>query len=264
MPPRIQLTADQAKYLHDHCKTKTGKQMARDLGLDQGVVYRYMAEHGIKLSRSEWCRLRGEARIGVTTYTPEEDQYILDHYMTKPIKAIAAEMGRSWTGIMGRLRAMGLELPTEVRERNRQAGRFVPGQISHNAGKPLPEHIKAKLVATQFKKGNLPHNTLMDGAISIREDKRGVPYKFIRIGLGKWESLARYNYRQAHGPIPHGMVLIYVDGDSLNCELSNLKLITRKENMLRNSIQNYPSDIKQSIHTLSQLKKKIRHAEKQD
>lgn len=264
MPARREFTDHQIEYMHANCRTQMPKEIARALGLDAGVVYRYMHNNGIKMSRAESCRLRGQRRIGFTTYTAEEDQYIREHYLIMPIKAMANELGRSWTGIMARLRNMGLELPKEVREHNSKIGRFHPGHISHNTGKPLPEHIREKIKHTQFKPGNLPKNTLYDGALSIRADARGVPYKFIRVGLSRWESLARYNWRKAHGPIPHNHCIIYLDGDTLNCELSNLKLITRREHMLRNSIQNYPAEIKTAIHTLSRLNQKIRHAEKQD
>jgi hypothetical protein len=86
-----------------------------------------------------------------------------------------------------------------------------------------------------FKKGHLPANTLYDGAITVREDNRGVPQQMIRTGLGEWEYLSRYLWVQAHGPIPEGYVVAFKDKDTLNCVLENLELITKAENLGRNS-----------------------------
>jgi hypothetical protein len=37
-----------------------------------------------------------------------------------------------------------------------------------------------------------------------------------------------------HGPIPKGIVVRFKDGDHLNCNIENLEMISRKENLLRN------------------------------
>lgn len=264
MPAPIKITDQQIQYMHTHCRTKTAAQISRDLGLRVEVVRRYMMQHGLKLSRPEACRLRGEARIGFTSYTADDDQYIRDHYLDIPIKRIAADLGRSNCGVMGRIRAMGLQVPSEVISRNKKQSYFKKGQEARNKGVPMLPHIRERMQHTFFKKGNLPANTRADGDISIRTDKRGVKYKFIRIGLSRWEALARYNYRKEHGPIPHGHVIIHRDGDTLNCDPPNLMMITKKEHMLRNSIHNLPPEIKDTINTLSLLNKKIRRNEKQD
>ena len=117
-----------------------------------------------------------------------------------------------------------------------------------------------KTKKTRFKKGDLPKNTKYDGAITIRHNhkERGErPYKFIRVKQGKWELLHRYNWVKAHGSIPKNMVVVFKNGDTMNCEIDNLEIITKKENMLRNTIQRYPDDLKNAIKKLSKLKKAI-------
>lgn len=92
--------------------------------------------------------------------------------------------------------------------------------------------------STQFKKGDNPKNTLHDGAITIRHDhlktRKGRPYKWIRISEGKWVHYHRYVWEQVNGPIPKGMMITFKDGDSLNCELTNLEMIIMGENARRN------------------------------
>lgn len=264
MPSSFKFNDQQITYIHTHCKTRTCNEIARDLRIDRGVLGRYMDEQGIRMSRTEACRLRGVRRIGFTTYSPAEDDYIRSHYLDTPIKRIAKDLGRSNCGVMGRLRAMGLELPTGVALHNMMESRFQKGRESHNKGKSMTPQMRERMQHTFYKPGNLPANTRKNGDISIRADKRGVKYKFIRIGLSRWEALARYNYRMEHGPIPHGHVIIHLDGDTLNCEPYNLGMITKAQNMLRNTIHQYPQEIKDTIHTLSTLNRKIRHAEKQN
>lgn len=63
--------------------------------------------------------------------------------------------------------------------------------------------------------------------------------------------------------IPLGMVVAFRDRNTLNCDIENLYLLSKKENMLRNQIHQYPDDLKQVIHTISKLTKQIkRYAEK--
>lgn len=91
---------------------------------------------------------------------------------------------------------------------------------------------------SQFKKGQLPPNTLHDGAITIRrdhpKDRKGRPYKWIRVALGKWIHYHRYLWVKKNGPVPPGHMVVFKDGDTMNTKMSNLKLISMAENARRN------------------------------
>ena len=50
-----------------------------------------------------------------------------------------------------------------------------------------------------------------------------------------WKELQIHNWEQIHGPVPKGMVLRCLTDDPLNCDPSNWELITRLENVERNS-----------------------------
>ncbi|WP_197739810.1 HNH endonuclease [Pedobacter sp. BS3] len=84
-----------------------------------------------------------------------------------------------------------------------------------------------------FKPGQIPVNALRDKKVTIRNDK-GRLEKWIRLSAGEWEPLKLYLWRSVGKDIPEGYCLSYKDGDSLNCVLSNLELITRAENLKRN------------------------------
>lgn len=169
---------------------------------------------------------------------PEDDQ-IRAEYLEYPVKALAKRIGRSHCYLVNRLKVLGLVIPAELIEARKQATRLKPGNVPKNKGKRMedymtPEQIQRSAKA-RFPKGNLPHNTLQDGAISIRKDKRGVAYKFIRVSKGKWEYLQRYVWEQQNGPIPKDCILCCIDGDTLNCDPSNWELKTKKENAISHS-----------------------------
>ena len=138
---------------------------------------------------------------------------------------------------------------------------FPKGHVPYNKGKKwseyLSEETKDKMRKTTFKKGNVPANTKSDGEITLRNDGSGLSYKHIRIKSGKWVMLHIYNWQKKYGNVPEGYIIVFKTPDRSNCEVSNLELITREENMARNSIQRFPEDLIKTIKTLSRLKKEI-------
>ena len=106
------------------------------------------------------------------------------------------------------------------------------GQIPWNKGKS--GYMGAN--RTSFKKGQPPANTTKhDGAISIRKDKSGRSYQFVRVALARWVPLHRYVWEQINGPLPQGRILIFSNGDSMDCRLDNIVCITRAEHARRNA-----------------------------
>ena len=136
------------------------------------------------------------------------------------------------------------------------ANQFKPGHTPHNKGKQISAEIYEKVLPTMFKKGNKPHNTKPNGTINVRADKSGRLYQYIKIKDCQWELLQRYVWTQANGEIPPGSVVIFLDGNYLNCDISNLQVISRKENMARNTIQRYPAELQEVMKLTCKLKRK--------
>lgn len=101
-----------------------------------------------------------------------------------------------------------------------------PGSKPHNAG----TKGKMKPNRTSFKPGQVPHNTKHEDAITIRTDG-GKQYQFTRVSKGKWVSLHRQIWEQAYGPVPAGHIITFIDGNTMNAVLENLKCISRAENV---------------------------------
>jgi hypothetical protein len=106
---------------------------------------------------------------------------------------------------------------------------------------------------TEFKKGHKPHNTKYDGYESKRDQ-----YWYIRIN-GKFVLKHRYIWESVNGKIPEGMVLKFKDKNTDNIQIDNLRLCSKKDHAIENSIHNYPKEI---IEVIRLTKKIERYATK--
>jgi len=198
-------------------------------------------------------------------WTAKEVEILNDLYADLPTANIAHFLQLDIKIVYHKANAIGLKKSTEylnssysgrmtVERRNKET-QFKKGMTPWNKG------LKGVNIGgreTQFKKGQKPHNTKYDGAISIRNDSSGTGYKHIRVSEGRWELLQRQVWEQHNGPIPEGMIIAFKNGDSMNCEIDNLTMITREENMIRNSIQRYPEEIVATIRTRQMLNNRIK------
>lgn len=199
-------------------------------------------------------------------FTEDEQKFIREHYLLFPVKRVAKMIGRSEYGVFNFLRREKLVVPPELVAQRKKDSQIKKGTPAPNKGKKLTDYCSPEAIermkATQFKKGNQPHNTASaDGEIRIRFDhpkRGGKAYKYIRISLGKWVLYHRHLWEQANGPIPKDHVLRFKDGDSMNCELDNLELLHYAKNMEMNSIQRFPKELKEVIRLSGKLNKKLK------
>ena len=121
----------------------------------------------------------------------------------------------------------------------------------------MSKDVYQKVAKTMFKKGSKPMNTQPIGTIHQRKDTGGKMYQYIKLSDSNWQLLNRYTWEQHNGPIPKGMVVVYKDGNYLNNDIANLLMITKKENMARNTIQRLPKELQQVMRLKCKLIKKI-------
>lgn len=194
-------------------------------------------------------------------FTPKEDKFLRENYMTIPAKRMAKMLNRCEGTARQRMKILGIVVPPEVVGKFKQDSRIKQGNVPPNKGKKLAEYVSKEAIermkAGQFKSGHLPHNTKTDLEISIRIDNRGVQYKFIRVGLSKWIPLHRYYWEKENGKIPAKQKLIFKDGDTMNCEIDNLELLTPAELMARNTYHNLPKPIGLAIQLRGALNRQI-------
>ncbi|MFZ6686618.1 HNH endonuclease signature motif containing protein [Undibacterium sp. SXout11W] len=132
--------------------------------------------------------------------------------------------------------------------------RFTKGQQSWNKGKKGLQFEGSK--ATQFKTNSVPVNVLPVGFIRTNTDG----YLEIKTapGMRKWVPLHRWNWKKEHGDFPaKNMALVFKDGNRLNCDISNLELISRTELMSRNTVHNLPKELAELVQLRGALNRKI-------
>jgi len=140
--------------------------------------------------------------------------------------------------------------------RSGEAFQFKPGHTPYNKGKKMPAETYEKVKKAMFKQGHKPANTKPVGTINVRADSSGRLYQYIKIKDSHWELLQRHVWMQANGEIPKGCVINFIDGNYLNCELSNLQVKTRGEMAIMNSIHRYPAEVRDLIKLTNKLKAK--------
>lgn len=170
-------------------------------------------------------------------YTKEMQQFILDNYkgistneLAKLLNfkfgtCVTASMMKSYKG--NRKLDSGLD------------GRFLKGHQPHNKGMKMTEEVYEKVKHTMFRKGNVPINHRVVGSERVNVDG----YIEIKIAEpNKWRLKHNVIWQEHNGDIPKENVVVFLDRDKLNCDISNLKLIKRSELLIMNRYDLYQED----------------------
>lgn len=114
-----------------------------------------------------------------------------------------------------------------------RTGRFDKGSVSWNAGmKGLC--MGGNSVLTRFKPGATPPNHRPVGSERVNVDG------YIEIKTAEpnvWRQKHRVEWEKVHGPIPAGHLLWFRDNNRLNCDPSNLMLVTRAQHAVVSKMQ---------------------------
>lgn len=137
-----------------------------------------------------------------------------------------------------------------------RTGFFGKGHVPWNAGsKGLTSANR-----TSYKKGNIPANKKQINAerfcpksgvlikVKERDPYTGRPTRYKSKGVHVWE--------RKNGKVPQGMVVAHKDGNSLNCGIKNLMIISRPELLFLNTndYKNLPAQLKPSLVALAKMK----------
>lgn len=169
-------------------------------------------------------------------WTKEEREKLRRWYPEFSAEAIGEWLTRSLTSIYGQAKKMKLH-PLTIRGgfqkgmHSNPANEFKKGHQGWNKGMKGLKFPGSE--RTQFKKGQTPANTLYDGAITIHTDWNGRHdyrrYKWIRLGKKKWKMLHVFIWEHFYGPVPPGHIVVFANGDQMNCRLDNLRCISRAQ-----------------------------------
>lgn len=211
-------------------------------------------------------------------WTPAADELLRELYADTLTLAIAKRVGHSLSSTYQRAWKLGLSksarfVATTAAERIARPGhrarqsQFPKGHVPANKGVRRPGYGLGRMKETQFKKGSATRwmpvgsERLVDGYRYTKvSDVRNVPWtkNWIATHILLWEKHHGALDRQTHA-------LRFRNRDRTDVRLENLELVSRGDNMLRNTIHNLPKPLVETIQLLGALKRKInrrsRHAE---
>ena len=198
-----------------------------------------------------------------------QNEIIKQRFPHEKTQSIADDLGLSYSQVASRASTMGLRKTLEFKQ-SESSGRhnlieggkkfrFKKGNVPFNKGKEMSTEVYEKVKATMFKKGNRPHNWKPDGTIVERKDtdQNGRVYLYYKVRDSKWILYHNKVWIDQNGPIPKKSIVRFIDGNTRNCDISNLEMVTMKDNMARNTIQRFPEEIQQIIKLTTKLNKKI-------
>ena len=110
---------------------------------------------------------------------------------------------------------------------------FKKKHVPANKGKKMSAEQYAKCKGTMFKKGKDPQNYRPVGSQWITKDG------YIEIKVkdpGMWKLKHRVIWEEHNGEIPQGEIVIFKDNNPLNCNIDNLMLISKGENVRVNAM----------------------------
>lgn len=213
-------------------------------------------------------------------WMPEDEDRLCALYPDTPMPDLTKIFSRPYWQIYNKAYALGIKrseayLASEHacrlrRDNNPGTGtRFQKGQPSWNKG--VSYTAGGRSAETRFKPGALSGKAALlhqpIGAERITKDgirqrkicDDGPPQR-------RWKSVHMILWEESSGAVPPGHIVVFRDKNTANIEIDNLDLITRAENMRRNTIHRYPPELKSTIRQLGKLKKAISEAsnEKQD
>lgn len=223
-------------------------------------------------------RIHAEPR---TYWTDAERGQLVAQYPHMKTRIIAAMLGRTVTTVYQQAQRMGLTKspefyasPASGRTTGRQGigSRFTKGLTPWNKGTNWT--AGGRSVETQFKPGVRQgvavklwrpigtERVTKDGYLSRKvNDDLPLQRRWRLVHLIVWEA--------AHGPVPKGFAVKFINGDKRDIRLENLTLISRADLMRRNTLHRYPKPIAEAIQLRGALIRQInkregKHGRKQD
>ena len=209
-------------------------------------------------------------------WTDDQVDYLRRHYADTLTVDLAAVLGLRAERILAKANGMGLHKSRALIAETARQRTLTPGHGSMDSriqlgAVPWNKGIKGARVspATEFKSGNRPHTWVPVGSYRINADGY-LDRKICDEGdsTRRWQPVHRLLWIDAHGEIPAGHIVVFKPGrrtaDLAQITLDSIELVTRAENMRRNSYHtNYPPELRSLVQLRGALNRTINRKAKE-
>ncbi len=198
-------------------------------------------------------------RKAVKVWTPGKVKLLKNLYPNKFNYEIAKTLNVSLRAVKSQAYKLKLTKTNEFMQLH--GGRFNKGHTPVNKGKKMSQEIREKVKHTFFKKGHTPANHKPLGSERINVDG------YIEIKIAEpniWDLKHRVVWREINGEIHQGYNIQFKDKNRQNCDIDNLYIIHRKLQIRKNSILNYPPELRKTFRYLGKLNRIIIDKTKND
>lgn len=204
-------------------------------------------------------------------WTAREIEQLRSRYPHEQTQAIAESMGRPARSVYFKASKLGLRkspaflasgLSGRLDGIRGGATRFKKGHTPANKGLRRPGWSSGRMAETQFRKGNLSGSgaNRKKPIGTERVSRDGYLERKINDDLPlqrRWRAVHLLNWEAANGPLPPGHAVTFIDGNKMNTELSNLRLLPRADLMRRNTVHNLPKPLAELVQLRGALVRKI-------
>lgn len=170
-------------------------------------------------------------------YTKEQIDYIYKHYKECMKPEILVEINKigpvhTKNSLKAFYHSHGLASGIDCRMKS--------GNISKNKGYRLTKETYDKVKKTMFKPGIKPWNTKKIGDEALMKDKSGAVYIKVKVAEPNvWVLKQRLVWEKYNGPIPDNYIICFLDGNTKNCNIENLAVMSRAESIYVNHYLNH-------------------------
>ena len=211
-----------------------------------------------------------------------EEEIVRQLYATATNEEIGKLVDATAIQVFRKAKQMGLKKPREwwqnigartLKGDASKATQFHKGLVPWNKGIKGSTGNHPNSVKTQFKKGAMScaaqHNYRPIGSTRISKD--GYLERKMNdthpVPARRWVGIHRLVWEAEHGPIPDGHIVVFKPGmrtiDPDLITIDRLELISKAENMRRNTLHRFPKELARAIQLRGALNRKINEAQRQ-
>lgn len=223
------------------------------------------------------CKPRRAPR---TPWSADDDEVLRINYPHFPAYLVAYVLGREVGSIHNRAHILGLKKAPDFwskpiaklwaggQHKEFRKHQFRKGHVPLNKGIRRPGWAPGRMATTQFKKGRPAcesRNYVPIGTEKLDIKRNAIVRKVTDdpsvFPAQRWQPVAKLVWEAENGPVPAGHVVRFREGMktlvTADITPDRLELVSLRENMKRNSIHNYPPELKRAMQMRGALTRTI-------